>query len=140
MTWSEIALICVSIVLVMLIIAIIAINVIRRKDKHDGKRTDELEVIDGVRYTKDDVVVDESGKASVTLKKGDIMLERGKEYLVGENGDLLAGKYTVLTADENRESVNIRIGGLVRDYKHFSSIILTDGDKISPVSNNVVLR
>ncbi len=140
MTWSEIALICVSVVLVMLIIAIIAINVIRRKDKHDGKRTDELEVIDGVRYTKDDVVVDESGKASVTLKKGDIMLERGKEYLVGENGDLLAGKYTVLTADENRESVNIRIGGLVRDYKHFSSIVLTDGDKISPVSNNVVLR
>ena len=140
MTWSEIALICVSIVLVMLIIAIIAINVIRRKDKHDGKRTDELEVIDGVRYTKDDVVVDESGKASVTLKKGDIMLERGKEYPVGENGDLLAGKYTVLTADENRESVNIRIGGLVRDYKHFSSIVLTDGDKISPVSNNVVLR
>ena len=140
MTWSEIALICVSVVLVMLIIAIIAINVIRRKDKHDGKRTDELEVIDGVRYTKDDVVVDESGKASVTLKKGDIMLERGKEYLVGENGDLLAGKYTVLTADENRESVNIRIGGLVRDYKHFSSIVLTEGDKISPVSNNVVLR
>lgn len=140
MVWSEIALICVSIVLVMLIIAIIAIDVIRRKDKHDGKRTDELEVIDGVRYTKDDVVVDESGKASVTLKKGDIMLERGKEYLVGENGDLLAGKYTVLTADENRESVNIRIGGLVRDYKHFSSIVLTDGDKISPVSNNVVLR
>lgn len=140
MTWSEIALICVSVVLVMLIIAIIAINVIRRKDKHDGKRTDELEVIDGVRYTKDDVVVDESGKASVTLKKGDIILERGKEYLVGENGDLLAGKYTVLTADENRESVNIRIGGLVRDYKHFSSIVLTDGDKISPVSNNVVLR
>ena len=140
MTWSEIALICVSVVLVMLIIAIIAINVIRRKDKHEGKRTDELEVIDGVRYTKDDVVVDESGKASVTLKKGDLMLERGKEYLVGENGDLLAGKYTVLTADENRESVNIRIGGLVRDYKHFSSIILTDGDKISPVSNNVLLR
>lgn len=140
MTWSEIALICVSVVLVILIIAIIAINVIRRKDKHDGKRTDELEVIDGVRYTKDDVVVDESGKASVKLKKGDIMLERGKEYLVGENGDLLAGKYTVLTADENRESVNIRIGGLVRDYKHFSSIVLTDGDKISPVSNNVVLR
>lgn len=140
MTWSEIALICVSVVLVMLIIAIIAINVIRRKDKHEGKKTDELEVIDGVRYTKDDVVVDESGKASVTLKKGDIMLERGKEYLVGENGDLLAGKYTVLTADENSESVNIRIGGLVRDYKHFSSIVLTDGDKISPVSNNVVLR
>ena len=140
MTWSEIALICVSIVLVMLIIAIIAINVIRRKDKHDGKRTDELEVIDGVRYTKDDVVVDESGKASVTLKRADIMLETGKEYLVGENGDLLAGKYTVLTADENRESDNIRIGGLVRDYKHFSSIVLTDGDKISPVSNNVVLR
>ena len=135
----EIALICLGVVLVIVLIALIIVTtMLRRKD--GDKKTGKLEVIDGVRYTKDDVVVDESGKASVTLKKGDIMLERGKEYLVGENGDLLAGKYTVLTADENSESVNIRIGGLVRDYKHFSSIVLTDGDKISPVSNNVVLR
>ena len=135
----EIALICLGVVLVIVLIALIIVTtMLRRKD--GDKKTGKLEVIDGVRYTKDEKVEDEQGNAKVTLNKGDIMLERGKEYLVGENGDLLAGKYTVLTADENRESVNIRIGGLVRDYKHFSSIVLTDGDKISPVSNNVVLR
>lgn len=135
----EIALICLGVVLVIVLIALIIVTtMLRRKD--GDKKTGKIEVIDGVRYTKDEKVEDEQGNAKVTLNKGDIMLERGKEYLVGENGDLLAGKYTVLTADENRESVNIRIGGLVRDYKHFSSVILTEGDKICAVSSNAILR
>ena len=135
----EIALICLGVVLVIVLIALIIVTtMLRRKDS--DKKTGKLEIVDGVRYTKEEKVEDDRGNALVTLNKGDIMLERGKEYRVGKNGDLLAGKYTVLTADENRESVNIRIGGLVRDYKHFSSIVLTEGDKISPVSNNVVLR
>ena len=90
--------------------------------------------------TKSEQPLDKDGQANVTLKKGDIMLERGKEYKVGDNGDILAGKYTILTADENISSVNMRIGGLVRDYKHLSSIILTEGDVISTLSANVVLR
>ena len=129
--------ICVSVVLVVVLILLLL--TIRNKNKENSdKKVEDLEIIDGVRYTKNDKVLDNEGEAKVSLNKGDIMLERGKEYKVGK--DLLAGKYTVLTGDENTESINIRIGGLVRDYKHFSSIVLTDGDKISPVSNNVVLR
>ena len=135
----KIALIAVSVVLVIVLIALIIVTtMLRRKDS--DKKTGKLEIVDGVRYTKEEKVEDDRGNALVTLNKGDIMLERGKEYTVGKNGDLLAGKYTVLTADENRESVNIRIGGLVRDYKHFSSIILTEGDKICAVSSNAILR
>lgn len=135
----KIALIAVSVVLVIVLIALIIVTtMLRRKDS--DKKTGKLEIVDGVRYTKEEKVEDDRGNALVTLNKGDIMLERGKEYRVGKNGDLLAGKYTVLTADENRESVNIRIGGLVRDYKHFSSIILTEGDKICAVSSNAILR
>lgn len=135
----KIALIAVSVVLVIVLIALIIVTtMLRRKDR--DKKTGKLEIVDGVRYTKEEKVEDDRGNALVTLNKGDIMLERGKEYRVGKNGDLLAGKYTVLTADENRESVNIRIGGLVRDYKHFSSIILTEGDKICAVSSNAILR
>ena len=135
----KIALIAVSVVLVIVLIALIIVTtMLRRKDS--DKKTGKLEIVDGVRYTKEEKVEDDRGNALVTLNKGDIMLERGKEYRVGKNGDLLAGRYTVLTADENRESVNIRIGGLVRDYKHFSSIILTEGDKICAVSSNAILR
>lgn len=135
MSWSEIALICVGAVLLVVIIAWV---VTAKKPKNSDKKVDDFEVIDGVRYTKDDQVVDEKGEVKMTLRKGDIMLERGKVYKVGK--DLLAGKYTVLSGDENISSINIRVGGLVRDYKHFSSIMLTDGDEISALSANVILR
>ncbi len=137
MSWSEIALICVSAVLLIVVLGWIVTSH-NQKAKDKDKKVDDYEIIDGVRYTKDDKVIEENGDVKVTLKKGDIMLERGKEYKVGK--DLLAGKYTVLTGDENTQEINIRIGGLVKEYKHFSSIVLTDGDIISAVSANVVLR
>lgn len=139
MVWSEIALICVSIVLVIVVIAWF-ISTRKKSSQSKEHLVDDCEIIDGVKYTKNFDTIDKNGNANVTLKKGDIMLERGKEYKVGEKGDILAGKYTVLTADENISSVNMRIGGLVRDYKHFSSIVLTDGDIISALSANVILR
>ncbi len=137
MNWSEIAFICVSAVLLIVVIGWF-VTAKQQKSKDKDKKVDDYEIIDGVRYTKDDKVIEENGKVKVTLKKGDIMLERGREYKVGK--DLLAGKYTVLTGDENTQEINIRIGGLVKEYKHFSSIVLTDGDVISAVSANVVLR
>ncbi len=137
MNWSEIALICVSVALILVIFGWI-ITMRKQKIKDKDKKVDGFEVIDGVRYTKDAHVVEDNDNVRVTLRKGDVMLQCGKEYKVGK--DLLAGKYTVLTADENIKEINIRIGGLVREYKHFSSIVLTEGDIISAVSANVVLR
>lgn len=139
MSWSEIALICVSVVLIIVVLAWL-ISARKKLGQPKENLVDNCEIIDGVKYTKSEQPLDKDGQANVTLKKGDIMLERGKEYKVGENGDILAGKYTILTADENISSVNMRIGGLVRDYKHLSSIILTEGDVISTLSANVVLR
>ena len=139
MVWSEIALICVSIVLVLVVIAWVCVA-LKQKDNAKNNRVDDIYIKYGIRYTKRGEVLDKDGKVKVSLNKGDILLERGKEYKVGEKGDLLAGKYTVLSADENLDSVNIRVGGLVREFKHFSSIVLTEGDTISAVSANVILR
>ena len=133
MEWSEIALIVVGVLLVVMLI-LFGVTYSKLKHKDSDKKVEDYEIIDGVRYTKDDKVIDDKGKAKLSLKKGDIVLERGKEYKVGK--DLLAGKYTVLTGDENTEVVAMRIG----DYKHFSSIVLTDGDVISAVSANAILR
>ncbi len=139
MVWSEIALICVGAVLVIVVLAWI-ISAVVKHNKNSDKRVDGVDIIDGVRYTKSENVIDDRGKVKVSLKKGDHLLERGKEYLVSKNSDLLPGKYTVLSADENTDKINIRIGGVVREYKHFSSIVLTEGDKVSSVSHNIVLR
>ncbi len=137
MEWSEIALIVVGVLLVVILV-LFGVTYSKLKHKDSDKKVEDYEIIDGVRYTKDDKVIDDKGNAKLSLKKGDIVLERGKEYKVGK--DLLAGKYTVLTGDENTEVVAMRIGGIVKDYKHFSSIVLADGDVISAVSANAVLR
>ena len=137
MEWSEIALIVVGVLLVVMLI-LFGVTYSKLKHKDSDKKVEDYEIIDGVRYTKDDKVIDDKGNAKLSLKKGDIVLERGKEYKVSK--DLLAGKYTVLTGDENTEVVAMRIGGIVKDYKHFSSIVLADGDVISAVSANAVLR
>lgn len=137
MSWSEIALISVSVVLVVIVLLWI-ITLTKNKGKYSDKKVDDYEIIDGVRYTKDDKVLDDKGKVKLSLKKGDIMLERGKNYKVGK--DLLVGKYTVLSADENVDAVSMRVGGIVKDYKHYSSIVLTEGDVISALSSNVILR
>ena len=137
MEWSEIARIVVGVLLVVMLV-LFGVTYSKLKHKDSDKKVEDYEIIDGVRYTKDDKVIDDKGNAKLSLKKGDIVLERGKEYKVGK--DLLAGKYTVLTGDENTEVVAMRIGGIVKDYKHFSSIVLADGDVISAVSANAVLR
>lgn len=137
MEWSEIALIVVGVLLVVILV-LFGVTYSKLQHKDSDKKVEDYEIIDGVRYTKDDKVIDDKGNAKLSLKKGDIVLERGKEYKVGK--DLLAGKYTVLTGDENTEVVAMRIGGIVKDYKHFSSIVLADGDVISAVSANAVLR
>ena len=139
MGWSEILLICVCVLFVIIVIAWLVTKK-KNKDEEKDNKVSKYEVIDGVRYSKDEEVLKNDGSAKVTLNNGDIILERGKEYTVGEKGDLLAGKYTILLADENISSVNMRIGGIVREYKHFTSVVLTEGDKISTVSANVVLR
>ena len=139
MVWSEIALICVSVVLVVVALAWIITAIVKHKN-NSKYRVDGVYVSDGVRYTKDGKVIDDHGNVKVTLNKGDFLLERGKEYVCEKDSDLLPGKYTVLSADENTKNINIRIGGVVREYKHFSSIVITEGDKISAVSHNVILR
>lgn len=137
MTTAEIALIFSGVINVVLAIALIV--VIARKAKNKNKtQVDKIDVIDGVRYTKTAQTLDEKGATMVTLNKGDVILERGKIYTVGKGG-LLPGKYTILSGD-GAKTFNMRVGGIVKEYSHLSNIVLAEGEKISAVSHNVVLR
>lgn len=137
MTTVEIALIFSGVINVVLAIALIV--VIARKAKNKNKtQVDKIDVIDGVRYTKTAQTLDEKGTTMVTLNKGDVILERGKIYTVGKGG-LLPGKYTILSGD-GAKTFNMRVGGIVKEYSHLSNIVLAEGEKISAVSHNVVLR
>ena len=68
------------------------------------------------------------------------MLKRGVTLIAGSNGDIKAGKYTVLTSIDGVEAFNVRINGFVREVEHNATVILADGDTICPVSHTIVLR
>ena len=135
-TWLIITFAALGIVFIGSIVLLIVMN---RKPKNRDS-VDDVKIVNGVRMTKDNKVLDANGDVKVSLNKGDILLERGKEYTCQRNGTIMPGKYTVLSTDENTKTFNIRLGGLVREYEHFSSIVLLDGDKISAVSHSVILR
>ena len=135
MSWSEIALICETALLIVLLIYFL-IHKFKKKNDVIADQNEEIEIVNGVRYKK---TADEQNQ-NLALKKGDQILKRGKHYQVGEGLDILAGTYTLLVADGDVTSANIKIGGLVKEFKHGSTLILAEGDNLEPLSSNIVLR
>lgn len=135
MSWSEIALICETALLIVLLIYFL-IHKFKKKNDVIADQNEEIEIVNGVRYKK---TADEQNQ-NLALKKGDQILKRGKYYQVGEGLDVLAGTYTLLVADGDVTSVNIKISGLVKEFKHGSTLILAEGDNLEPLSSNIVLR
>ena len=135
MSWSEIALICETALLIVLLIYFL-IHKFKKKKDVIADQNEEIEIVNGVRYKK---TADEQNQ-NLALKKGDQILKRGKHYQVGEGLDILAGTYILLVADGDVTSANIKIGGLVKEFKHGSTLILAEGDNLEPLSSNIVLR
>ena len=94
----------------------------------------------GVRYTVDQTVVDENGNMNVSFGSGDIVLKQGKTEIVGVKNNVKPGKYTLLSTKDEDETFNIRIGAYVKEYKHNQKIVLADGEEITSVNGNVILR
>ncbi len=126
--------IIVASIALLAIIVIVTVFVIKK----NPNIIEKVKIKGNVRYTKDKEVV-KDGKLNITLNEGDFLLECKKKYVVNKKS-LLPGKYTALSADKNSEAFNLRIGGIVREYKHNTEIVLSEGDEISAVSHNVILR
>ena len=121
-----------DVVLIMLIV-IICLSVKNKNLKFGG-----IKIKNGVRYTKDEMI-EKNNEVNVTYNEKDIVLEVGKEYVVGEN-KMLPGTYTVLATNDTNFKFNLRVGGLVREYEHGEKIVLSKGDTITAVSHSVILR
>jgi len=123
-------------VIVMIIIAF------KANKKPGGKTAQKIKTIGGVRYSEDNQI--EIGKSlNVTHNVGDIMLARGQTYTArkgGKKGDLLPGQYTLLAGAKGEDRFNIRLGVLVREYRHGDAVVIPDGESITCTSHSVVLR
>ena len=125
---------------VLLVGLIIAFAIVLKKRRTPAGKADNVKIEDGIRYTTDRAETTADGEVAITHLKGDVILRRGRTYTVRKDGYIIPGKYTVLSHNENAETFNLRIGGIVREYKHASDIVLADGEKICAVSHAVVLR
>lgn len=116
--------------------------VVKKRTKADSKTREVEEVVtkDGVRYTPDAEIVDKDGKMNLSYVQNDIVLQPRKVVVVDKKGQIKPGKYTVLSAYENEETFNIRIGLYVKEYKHGQEIVLVAGDEVCPTSSTIILR
>ena len=141
-------------VCVVAYVGLFTFKVIRKKKRkkaeaiHEQKVKDNLDVVDGVRYTMEENPVEtvvtadgvEEEKVNITFLHNDFTLAQNTPYEVSANGELKPGKYIVLTTDENQEAFYIRVGIYVREYHHNQEIVLAEGDTICAVSGAVILR
>ena len=129
---------------VVIITSIVTIRRIVKKKKAkkeaETRQVEDVVVKSGVRYTPDSEIVDEEGKVNISYVKEDVVLQPRKAVVVDKKGPVKPGKYTVLSAYENEETFNIRIGLYVKEYKHGQEIILVAGDEICPTSTTIILR
>ena len=104
------------------------------------REVDDILTKKGVRYTADQTVVDENGKMNVSFGSNDIILKQNSTEVVGIKNKVKPGKYTLLSTKDEDETFNIRVGAYVKEYKHNQKIILADGEEITSVNGNVILR
>lgn len=130
-----------SVLIVALLITVIVLAAKNKKYRTANKtKSENVKIIDGVRYTTDKAELTASGEAAITHLVGDFILERGITYTTRKSSRLIPGKYTILSGIEGVEKFNVRIGGFVREVKHASDIVLSEGDEICAVSHPAILR
>ena len=129
-----------------LFIAMFVIGAVRlaKKRKNDAeiasREVDDVTTKKGIRYTDDMTIVTKEGEANISFGKGDCVLKQNQTYVAEKKGYVHPGKYTILATKEGEESFNVRIGSYVKEYKHGQKIVLTEGEEITAVSADIILR
>ncbi|MBR2909350.1 MAG: hypothetical protein IKC11_03260 [Clostridia bacterium] len=143
MKWLEIILYAVLGIVIVLTATLTIVKMVR---KNKAKKASEAKQAEGVvekgnvRYTPDAEIVGDNGELNVSYVKQDIILQPRKMVVVDKKGAIKPGKYTVLSAYENEDTFNIRIGLYVKEYKHGQEIVLAEGEEICPTSSTIILR
>ena len=134
-----------SVVGVLFVIVFIAgaIRLKKRRAKEAeiaSREVDDVTIKKGVRYTDDLTIVTQDGDTNLSFGKGDCVLKQNQTYVADKKGYVHPGKYTILATKEDEETFNVRIGVYVKEYHHGQEIILAEGEEITAVSTDIILR
>ena len=99
-------------------------------------KKDSKELNDAVEPVKEEVKVEEVKEENKPMK---IVIAQGESVVVGSEGKIPCGEYTIESCD-GEEKINIRIGRYVKEYENGTTVVLTEKQKITPVSASIILR
>jgi len=125
----------------MLVVGAIRLIKKRKKDAEMASReVDDVTMKKGIRYTDDMTIVTKDGDTNISFGKGDCILKQNQTYIADKKGYVHPGKYTILATKDNEETFNVRIGIYVKEYYHGQEVVLSEGEEITPVSTDIILR
>jgi len=90
--------------------------------------------------TENEVKTEHITSTEVTLEKTDIVIAAQKTLIASNNGTLRPGKYSILSAESDVDSFNVRIGKFVKEYKHGDVVVIAEGEEVTPTSHKIILR
>ena len=143
LTTTDIAILAVVVGLFVLMFVVGAIR-LAKKRKNDAevasREVEDVTIKNGIRYTDDMTIVTKDGDTNISYGKGDCMLKQNQTYIADKKGYVHPGKYTILATKDGEDAFNVRIGVYVKEYHHGQEVVLTEGEEITPVSTDIILR
>ena len=125
----------------MVVIGAIRLSKKRKEEAEIASReVDDVTIKHGVRYTDDMTIVTKDGDTNISYGKHDCILKQNETYIASKKGYVHPGKYTILATKDDEETFNVRIGTYVKEYRHGQEVVLTDGEEVTPVSTDIILR
>ena len=115
--------------IILLIILIGAIKSIKKNKKAKEETTADAATIE---VLKEDVSVEQPESMKVVIAQGE-------SIVVGSEGRIPCGEYTMESCD-GEETFNVRIGRYVKEYTNGCKVVLTEKQKVTPVSTSIILR
>ena len=135
---------CIILIGVVVLLAIVFAFVNKKYSKllknMSEREVDDVMTKNGVRYTTDQTVVDEDGNMNVSFGSDDVVLKQNTTEIVGRKNYVKPGKWVVLSTSGETEKFNIRVGAYVKEYSHNQTIVLAEGEEVTAISCNVILR
>ncbi len=116
------------------IILLIALVVKHNKNKNG------IKIKDGVRYTTTSTIKTDEKAVNISFNEKDVVLVADKVYTVGKDAEVKPGKYTILSTQEGKEHLTMRINDVCRNQKHGAEVVFAEGDIITAVNEPILLR
>ena len=99
-----------------------------------------VKIKDGVRYTKTSEISTDKKAVNISFNEKDVVLVADKVYTVGKDAEVKPGKYIILSTQEGKEFLTMRINDVCRNQKHGAEVVFAEGDIVTAVNEPILLR